>query len=109
MWGQVQAMLGPLHLDTLSCWTFFSAVSVKFWTIRIQKFFRFVVAKGEVGGGEWIGSLRLADANYRAWINDKAVLYSTRNYIQYPMISHNGTACVCRTESCCCTVEMNTL
>ena len=65
MWGHVQAMLGPLHLDTLSCQTFFSVVSVKFWTIRIQKFLRLGVAKREVGV-EWgiDGSLGLADANY---------------------------------------------
>ena len=65
MRGQVHAMLGPLHLDTLSCRTFFSVVSVKFWTIRLQKFLRLVVSKRE-GGVEWgiDGSLGVADANY---------------------------------------------
>ena len=30
------------------------------------------------------------------WINSKVVLYSTENYIQYPMINHNGkNVCVC--------------
>ena len=24
------------------------------------------------------------------WINDKVLLYSTVNYIQYPMTNHNG-------------------
>ena len=24
------------------------------------------------------------------WINNKVLLYSTRNYVQYPGISHNG-------------------
>ena len=45
------------------------------------------------GVGEWrIGSLGLADANYlyREWINSKVLPYSTRNYIQYPVINHNG-------------------
>ena len=37
-----------------------------------------------------IGSLGLADANeYTGWIN-KVLLYSAGNYIQYPMINHNG-------------------
>ena len=45
----------------------------------------------EVGEG-WIGNLGLADANYYMleWINDKVLLYSTGNYIQYSMINHNG-------------------
>ena len=43
-------------------------------------------------GAGWTGSLGLADANYYIyveWIN-KVLLYSTGNYIQYPMINHNG-------------------
>ena len=40
-----------------------------------------------------IGSLGLADANYCyiyiEWIN-KVLLCSTGNYIQYPVINHNG-------------------
>ena len=27
---------------------------------------------------------------YIEWINNKILLYSTGNYIQYPMINHNG-------------------
>ena len=27
---------------------------------------------------------------YREWINNKVLLYSTGNYIQYPIIVHNG-------------------
>ena len=38
----------------------------------------------------WSGSLGLADANsYIEWINSKVLLYSTGNYIQYPVINHN--------------------
>ena len=33
------------------------------------------------------------------WINNKVLLHSTRNYIQYPVINHNGKEyekeCVC--------------
>ena len=48
---------------------------------------RQVVTKGK---GR-IGSLGLADANeYTGWINNKVLLYSAGNYIQYPMINHNG-------------------
>ena len=35
-----------------------------------------------------IGSLGLADVNI-AWINSKVQLYSTGNYIQYPVIKQN--------------------
>ena len=55
---------------------------------------RLVVAKREGGRKEGqIGSLRLADAHYYILyieqINNK-VLLGTGNYIQYPVISHNG-------------------
>ena len=54
-------------------------------TYNIEK--RLVVDKGK---GR-IGSLGLPDANkYTGWINNKILLYSTGNYIQYPMINHNG-------------------
>ena len=53
-----------------------------------------------VGEG-WIENLRLANARsllYREWIS-KDLLYSTGNYIQYPVINHNGKehkkGCVC--------------
>ena len=42
---------------------------------------------GGVGEG-WSESLGLADTNI-GWIN-KVLLYSTGNYIQYPVINHNG-------------------
>ena len=40
--------------------------------------------------------------------------YSTGNYIQYPVINHNGkeylkkNVYMCITESLCCTAELNT-
>ena len=48
----------------------------------------------------WIESLGLADANYYIeWINDQVLPYSIGNYIQYPVINHNGKEyekeCVC--------------
>ena len=51
----------------------------------------FVVAKGEgVGGGmEWEVGVSRCKLLYTEWIN-KVLLYSTENYIQYPMINHNG-------------------
>ena len=59
------------------------------------------------------------------WINNKVLPYSAENYIQYPMINHNGKeyfkkecmyvyicvcvcVCVCITESLCCIPETNT-
>ena len=47
---------------------------------------------------------------YIGQINNKALLYSTRNYIQYPVINPNGKECMytCVTGSPCCTAEINT-
>ena len=48
------------------------------------------------------------------WINIQVLLYSTGNYIQYPMVYRNGEeydrqcVCVYKTESFCCTAEINT-
>ena len=42
------------------------------------------------------------------WSNDKALLYSTGNSIQYPMINHHGKEYRCITESLCWTAEINT-
>ena len=53
---------------------------------------RLVAAKGEgVGGGmEWEVGVSRSKLLYIGWINNKVLLYSTENYIQYPMINHNG-------------------
>ena len=49
---------------------------------------------------------------YIEWINNKILLYSTGNYIQYPVIKHNGKEYkkeyICITELFCCTAEINT-
>ena len=56
---------------------------------------RLVVGKVERVGRrmEWKISVRLglADVSYYIeWINNTTLLYSTENYIQYPMINQNG-------------------
>ena len=53
---------------------------------------RLVVAKGEgVGGGmECEAGVSRCKLLYIEWINNKVLLYSTGNYIQCPMINHNG-------------------
>ena len=43
------------------------------------------------------------------WINNKVLLYSTGNYMQYPVTNHNGKeyekkVCTCITASICCTI-----
>ena len=51
-----------------------------------------MVAKGEeVGRGmEWEVGFSRCKLLYMKWINNKALLYSTQNYIQCPMIkAHN--------------------
>ena len=53
---------------------------------------RSVVAKGEgVGGGmKWEVGVSRCKLLYIEWINNKVLLYSTGNYIQYPVVNHNG-------------------
>ena len=80
-----------------------------------------MVAKGEgVGGGmEWEAGVSRCKLVYIEWINNKVLLYSTENYIQNPMINHNGkeyflNVCINIniyihiTESLCCTAANNT-
>ena len=51
-----------------------------------------MVAKGErVGGGmEWQVGVSRCKLLYIEWVENRVLLYSTENYIQYPMINHNG-------------------
>jgi len=52
-----------------------------------------VVAKGDSEGEGRNASLGLAETNYYIyieWINNKTLLYSTGNYIRYPVTNHNG-------------------
>ena len=52
---------------------------------------RFVVDKG--GGGkkmDWEFGVGRCKLLYVEWINNKVLLLSTGNYIQYPLINHNG-------------------
>ena len=48
-----------------------------------------MVAKGW-GGLDWEFGVSRCKLLYAKWINFKALLYSTVNYIQYPVINHNG-------------------
>ena len=54
-----------------------------------------VTAKGEgIGGGKgWEIGISRGKLLYREWINNKVLLYSTGNYIQYPVINQNGKEC----------------
>ena len=51
-----------------------------------------VVAKGEgvVGGMELEAEVSRCKLLYIEGINNKVLLYSTKDYIQYPIINHNG-------------------
>ena len=52
---------------------------------------------GRLGLGVW--HQQKQTIIYREWINNKVLLYSTGNYIQYPEINHNEKEyeeeCVC--------------
>ena len=71
---------------------------------------------GEGVGGQmdWEFGISRCKLWYIGWINNNVLLYSTGNYIQYPVINHNGKEyeriCIymCITESLCCTAEINT-
>ena len=51
-----------------------------------------MVAKGEVGGEgmEWEFGISRCKLVCIGWINNKVLLYSTGNSIQYPIINHSG-------------------
>ena len=68
-----------------------------------------VVAKGEGFGGE--GNTRISRCKllYTGWINSKVLLCSAGNYIQDPVINHNGkNVYMCIIKSLCCTTETGT-
>ena len=45
---------------------------------------------GGGGGLDWEFGVSRCELSYIEWINNKVLLYSTGNYIQYPVINHNG-------------------
>ena len=46
---------------------------------------------GEAGRGmDWEFGISRFQLLYIRWINNNLLLYNTGNYIQYPMINHNG-------------------
>ena len=45
---------------------------------------------GGRGGMDWEFGVSRCKLLYIGWINNKVLLYSIRNYIQYPVINHNG-------------------
>ena len=61
-------------------------------------------------GKDWEFGISRLKLLYTEWINNKVLLYSTGNYIQYPVINHNGKEYEKEyiTESLCCTPEINT-
>jgi len=86
---------------------------------------RLVVAKGVVGGGgkDWELGISGCRLLHIEWMNNKVLLWSTGNSIQYPVINHNGkeyekVICIYihtqthiyiyKTGSLCCTAQINT-
>ena len=53
---------------------------------------RLVVVKGEgaAEGMDWQVAVSRCKILYVEQVNNKVLLYSTENYIQYPVIHHNG-------------------
>ena len=46
--------------------------------------------QGEGVGMDWKFEVSRCKLLYIGWINNKVLLYSTGNYIQYPVINHSG-------------------
>ena len=46
--------------------------------------------RGGRKGMDWKVGINRCKLGYIQWINNKALLYSTGNYIQNPVINHNG-------------------
>ena len=75
-----------------------------------------MAAKEEDGGGgkDWECGISRCKLLYTGWMNNKVLLYNTGNYIQCPVINHNGkeykkkNVCMYITESLCCTAEIGT-
>ena len=78
---------------------------------------RLVVAKWEGGveGKDWEFGTRRCKLFNTGWKNNKVLLCSTGNYIQYPEINHNGKEyekkylSIYVSETLCCTAEINTV
>ena len=72
-----------------------------------------VAKEGGEGGKDWEFGISRCKLLYIGWINNKVLLYNTGNYIQYPVINHNGKQygkeyiCICIIESLCCIPETN--
>ena len=51
--------------------------------------------QGGVAGGmkDWEFGISRCKLVYIGWINNKVLLYSPGNYIQHPVINHNGKEC----------------
>ena len=59
------------------------------WNTDLEN--RLVVAKARGGeGNNWEFGISRCKLVCIGWINNKVLLYSTGNYIQYPVIDHNG-------------------
>ena len=70
-----------------------------------------MIAKwGRGGKKNWEFGISRCKLLYIEWINDKVLLYSTGDYVQYPAIKRNRKEyekeCLCR-HSCHGSVEMN--
>ena len=68
--------------------------------------------KARWGGKDWKFGISRGKLVYIGWINNKVLLYSTRNYVQYTVIKQNEKEYeeeyICTTESFCYTIETST-
>ena len=69
--------------------------------------------RGGGGGMDWEFGVSRCKLVYIGWINNKVLLYSTGNYIQYPAKKQNGKeyekVYIRITESLCSAAEINNI
>ena len=66
---------------------------------------KLMATKGERAGGiNWELGINRYTLLHMKQIHNKDLLYNTRDYIQYLVITYNGK----ESESLCCTLEINT-
>ena len=67
------------------------------------------VAMGE-GGKDWEFGVSRYKLVYMGWISSEVLLYSTGNYVPYPVTNHSGKICkrIYVTEPLCYSADINT-
>ena len=110
-----QTQKDKYHMISLTCGIYETDTNELIYKTEIdsqtQRTDLWLPRKGSRGGKEWEFGISRGKLLYIGWINNKILLYSTGNNIQYPVTNRNGKEYeknICITESLSCTEEINT-